>query len=91
MSGNELQEFNIRPYITKGSNDDRIIQSIIGSIPEASIQFEVLKNKGKYPKDMTSTQYIYGILAQVKMAVSQKMDDKARTTKLNNLYNMLTQ
>jgi len=91
LSGNELQEFNIRPYITKGSNDDRIIQSIIGSIPEASIQFEVLKNKGKYPKDMTSTQYIYGILAQVKMAVSQKMDDKARTTKLNNLYNMLTQ
>jgi hypothetical protein len=91
LSGTELKEFNIRPYVTRGSNDDRIIQSIIGAIPEASVQFEVLKSNGKYPQDMTSTKYIYGILAQVKMAVSQKMDDKTRTSKLNNLYNLLTQ
>lgn len=91
LSGTELKEFNIRPYITRGSNDDRIIQSIIGAIPEASVQFEVLKSNGKYPQDMSSTEYIYGILAQVKMAVSQKLDDKTRTAKLNNLYNLLTQ
>ena len=40
---------------------------------------------------MTATEFIYGILAQVKMTVSMKGDEASKTKKLNNLYKIISQ